>query len=139
MSKLALVCFLFLIISSKSKAQNIAPQFTETQATITSIETNQSGRRTSVMAKVDYVTQTGDSLSSQVQLLGLPILGSFKKEGDIITILYDESNPYLIKSKNTSFLESYGLYLFIALGLFFTGYKFLKRKKDSYVSCLLKS
>ena len=129
MSKVALVCFLFLIISSKSKTQNANPQFIETQATITSIETNQSGRRTYTVAKVDFITKAGDSISSQVQLLGLPILGSFKKAGDIITILYDKNNPYLIKSKDASFLLTYGIYIFIALALLLGGYKFLKGKK----------
>ncbi len=125
-------CFLIvllLILTNIEPTKPFIPQFIETQATITSIETNQSGRRTSSMAKVDFVTKVGDSISSQVQLSGFPILGSFKKEGDNVTILYDENNPYLIKSKGASIFQSYGFYLFITFGLLITGYKFLRKDK----------
>jgi hypothetical protein len=54
------------------------------KATITTIESKISGRSSTAIATVAYVTESGDSIISQTRLLHIPLLGSFKKVGDTV-------------------------------------------------------
>ena len=118
-----------LLFFGYTLAQTPDTQFIETQATITAIESNISGRSSKEIATVTFTTESGDSITSQTRLLHIPLLGSFKKVGDTITVLYQKENPYLIKTENESFLQAYGIYIFIALGILVMGYRFIRRKK----------
>jgi Protein of unknown function (DUF3592) len=119
---------LLVFLSSMTIAQKVEPQFLETKATITSIETRISGKRPRDIVTVKYVIETGDTIQSQMQFTGIPFLGSFKKVGDTLTIRYQKDNPYFIKTENESFLQAYGIYIIIAIAIFIPTYKYLKRK-----------
>jgi hypothetical protein len=80
------------------------------------------------MATVEYTTVTGEKLTSQVRIMHIPFLGTFKKVGDTMTVKYDANNPLLLKSQSDSFLASYGLYILIGLGVLLTFRKFMKNK-----------
>lgn len=101
------------------------------QATITSIETNTSGRRTYDIAKIWFITTNGDTIATQVQLNGLPFIGSLKSAGDTVEITYQEDNPYLVKTVSESFLQKYAWYIIIGITLVFYGYRLVKRKKTA--------
>lgn len=99
----------------------------KTQATITEIDSKISGRHAHVTAKVQYTTETGDTINSQVRLFYMPFIGALKNVGDTINITYDKTNPYLAESADDSFLSKYGLYILIALGIIITLYRFKNR------------
>lgn len=92
----------------------------KTEGTIKEITTHRGGRKKSVSATVTYTMQDGKTYDGYTQLMPLPILGTTKKEGDKINILYNPKQPGAIHTGTTSFLEQYGLYLMIALGLIFS-------------------
>ncbi len=122
-----LLLFLALILCSFAEAQ----EWVSTQAQITALETRISGRKMVTTAQVKYVAPSGDSLSSQVRLMGLPFFGLSKEVGDVIPVVYQKDNPYVVMSKEDSFLQTYGLYILIGLGIVISGYRFIKIKKTS--------
>ena len=123
---------LFILLSLPIQmAEQNSEEFLKTQSTITSVESKVSGKRPRTIVHVQYVIESGDTINGQLQLTGMPFLGSSKKVGDTLTILYQKDNPYRIQTKSQSFFESYGLYLLIVLGLIFIVYRFLKRKNGA--------
>ncbi|MGJ8667107.1 MAG: hypothetical protein ACSHW7_12130 [Patiriisocius sp.] len=101
------------------------------KATITSIKTNTSGRTTYDIAEIWFISEKLDTISSKIQLYGLPFVGSFKEVGDTVEISYDPENPYLVKSIERNFLEKYAWHIMIGIALLFLGIKLLKRKKTA--------
>lgn len=118
------------IISFFSYSQEETPNFVETQAKITELSSQASGRRSTTTATVNYTTNTGENITSKVRLLHVPFLGSFKEVGENITIKYDTNNPYIVKSQSDAFLNSYGIYILIVLGVIISLYRYRKNKKS---------
>ena len=106
-------------------AQQTEQVFETVEAKIIEIETfNRANRkygvRTSVITKVEYIARDGEKYKSQVQLVGIPFIGTLKSVNDSITVLYDTNNPMILKTKESSFLEAYGLYILIVVGIFYS-------------------
>jgi len=127
--KIFCLSFLFSCFSFATIAQDTSVEYIETEAVITELNFKVRGRRSSATATVAYKTLAGDSLTSTVKLMHIPFIGALDKEGDIVKVLYNKETPLLLTTKSTSFLQSYGLYLFIILGVIIMGYRFIKRPK----------
>ncbi|WP_299443487.1 hypothetical protein [uncultured Aquimarina sp.] len=126
---------LFLFYFSFSLiAQDVPDVYIETEAVIKEINFKIRRRRSSVTATVDYKTLEGDSLTSTIQLIHIPFIGAIDKEGDHIKILYNKETPILLTTKSSSFLQSYGLYIFIALGIIILIFRLKKRRINNSVS-----
>ena len=117
--------FLALILYANAEAQEWVP----TQAKITALETRISGRKMVTRAQIKYEAPSGDSLSSQIRLMDLPFFGLSKEVGDVIPVVYQKDNLYMVKSQEDSFLQTYGLYILIGLGVIFSGYQLIKKMK----------
>ncbi|GEQ86158.1 hypothetical protein ULMS_16660 [Patiriisocius marinistellae] len=121
----------FYILTLLSTTQQPIENGIKTEAKITSIETKTSGRNTYSMAKIDYVTESGKTISSQVQLVGLPFIGSLKDPGDTITVIYQKDNPYAVLSANKGFIQKYTWHIIIGVLLLVIGFRLIKRKKTA--------
>ncbi|WP_149274989.1 DUF3592 domain-containing protein [Pareuzebyella sediminis] len=127
---------LFLSISINCSAfygptQDSEPQFIQTEAKITALDSKISGRTSTVMATVLYVTESGDTLKGRTRLMHVPMIGSFREVGDTVSVLYQKDNPYLVKAREESFWQTYGVYILIALGIVISGYQFVKAKRTN--------
>lgn len=119
---------LTLILCAKAEAQ----EWVTSQAQITALETRILGRNTVTTAKIKYaVVSSEDSLSSQVRLFGLPFFGLSKEVGDRITVEYQKDNPYVVRGKEDSFLQTYGFYILIVFGIVISGYRWIKIRQTS--------
>lgn len=123
------ILILLLSLSTIVIAQNTEIDYIETEGIIKEISFKVRGRRSSATATVDYITKEGDSLSSTVKLFHIPFIGALDSEGDQITVLYNKATPLLLTTKNTSFIETYGLYILIGLGILIMVYRFVKMPK----------
>jgi len=116
---------LFLLANTLTYGQQAdeSMEYISAEATITSLEsrTNKNGRH--VTAHVDFITQEGDSISSQLLLDGLPIIGSLKSVGDKVNDLYKKDNPGLIQTPARSILTRYAWPIFIVLIVLCVGYQ----------------
>ncbi len=92
----------------------------KTQGVILEINKKHSRKYVKEIATVSYTTNDGLELESYLELVRLPILGSFKSVGDEIEIYYTEDNPAFIETKSSSFIRQYGMYFLIALGVVFS-------------------
>jgi len=124
----ALLILFFFCITTDLIAQD-NPEYIETEAVITHIVLEMKSRRSVETAKVRYVTVDGDTINNQVQLLHIPLLGSFKEVGDTVKVVYQRENPYFVKSEGGSFLERYTWHIIIALILIFSIPRILKMMK----------
>ncbi|WP_405206098.1 hypothetical protein [Aquimarina sp. LLG6339-5] len=118
------ICFSFSLF-----AQDDTPEYIETEAVIQEINFKVRSRRSSATAKVAYKTLEGDSLTSTVKLMHIPFIGPLDNEGDKIQILYNKETPLLLTTKSSSFLQSYGLYILILIGIIILIYRFIKRPR----------
>jgi|GEM_PF-3287105 len=111
--------FISFLISDQLSAQNMTEGWLTTEATITKI-TDEGVRRRNMRAAITYKTEDGKNHNTYIKLTTIPFLGTFKKVGGKITILYDPANPEMVKSQSSNFLDSYGTYIMIAVGVFFS-------------------
>ncbi|MDH7446820.1 hypothetical protein [Aquimarina sp. 2201CG14-23] len=118
----------YFCFSNTCISQDTTVSYIETEAVIKEINFTVRGRRSAATATVAYKTQEGDSLSSVVKLMHIPFIGALDKEGDHITVLYNKETPLLLTTKSTSFLQSYGLYILIVLGIIILIFRLRKRK-----------
>lgn len=109
-----------LFLADFAFAQTDRANWIGTEGTIKELKTHRSGRKKSVSAVVTYTTKEGKTYDGQVRLIPLPILGSLKKEGDKIKVFYDPNQPAAVETATGSFLEKYGMYLLIGLGVLFS-------------------
>ncbi|WKX76211.1 DUF3592 domain-containing protein [Zobellia laminariae] len=105
-------------------AQDTTKNWIETTAKITEIHNNIKARNTRSFATVSYLGIDGKEYKSRVELLAIPFIGTLKSIDDSVTVYYDPANPTLAKSPETSFLQSYGLYLLIGAGILISLYNF---------------
>ena len=110
-------------------AQTTEAEYIATEATIDAVDFTIKSRRSAATAKVSYVTQAGDSLSSTVKLPHVPFIGTWYDQGDTITVLYNKNTPLVLKTKGSLFTESYGLYLLIGFGVLYMFFRFRRSRK----------
>ncbi|MBS9783792.1 hypothetical protein KGV55_00395 [Candidatus Gracilibacteria bacterium] len=92
--------------------------FVKTTGLIKSIEKVGSRKSKKFIATVEYSVEGMDTrLTSTTQLLSVPFIGTFNKEGDEIEILYSKSIPALIKTPLGDLFDKYGMYFLIAIGV----------------------
>ncbi|WP_353937181.1 DUF3592 domain-containing protein [uncultured Zobellia sp.] len=125
--KISLLVLLSALLYWPLSAQNTSENWIETKAKITEIHNNIKARGTRSFATVSYMDEDGNQYKSRVELLAIPFIGTLKSVNDSVTIYYDSANPTLAKSPETSFIQSYGLYLLIGLGILFSLYNFRKK------------
>ncbi|WP_276166951.1 DUF3592 domain-containing protein [Zobellia alginiliquefaciens] len=129
--KIHLLFILTALLYWPISAQDTDKNWIETKATITEIHNNIKARGTRSFATVSYLDENGKQQKSRVELLAIPFIGTLKSVNDSVTIYYDKANPALAKSPETSFLQSYGLYLLIGAGILFSLYNFRKKTGGS--------
>ncbi|WP_299683227.1 DUF3592 domain-containing protein [uncultured Tenacibaculum sp.] len=122
-SYIYILCFLFLSIQVSS--QN-TEEWIKTEGTIKTLEKKRRGK---TFAMVSFTTEEGKISEAYIELLGLPIIGSFKSVGDTIEIYYDKNNPVIAKSESGKFLSQYGMIILIALGVIFSVKRFIDARK----------
>lgn len=115
MKYLLLTLLYFVSISSFCQET----EWQETEAEITEI-TVHGGKRSPETAIVSFHLQDGTQQMAQVSLFKIPLLGSMKSVGDKISIKYDKNNPVMAETNFGNFLSSYGMYIFIFLGVIFS-------------------
>ncbi|WKX76171.1 DUF3592 domain-containing protein [Zobellia laminariae] len=122
--KTSLLFLLSTLLYWPISAQDSSKNWIETEAKITEIHNNIKARGTRSFATVSYTGEDGNPYQSRVELLAIPFVGTLKSVNDTVTVYYDPANPTLAKSPETSFLESYGLYLLIGAGILISLYNF---------------
>ncbi|MGB0950105.1 MAG: hypothetical protein ACPGU0_08385, partial [Marinirhabdus sp.] len=110
--------------------QGAPREFLETEATITQLDFSINGRRSTSTATVGYTTHDGVKRSSTVKIAHIPFIGPWNKVGDKITVRYDVNKPLLLTSPTTDFIKSYLIYALIALGVFYSIFRFYRAKKS---------
>ena len=127
----ALLIIAITLFTQLALAQEANEEYIATEAIITDINFKIRSRRSSATAKVDYVTMTGDSLSSSVKLFHIPFIGPLQEKGDRITVLYSKEQPLLLSTKGSSLFQKYGLYLFIFAGVIIAAFRFIKYRSKT--------
>jgi hypothetical protein len=89
-------------------------------AAIKSIETKGFGKKKNIIAAISYKTVQGKDITTVVELVKIPFFGTFSSAGDTIDISYNKANPAIAHTKTGGFIDQYGLYILIALGLAFS-------------------
>ncbi len=130
--KFIITTLLLIGITLPLAAQEIDPTWIEAEATITEIHKSIGRRgRTNAFADVTFTTKKEEAIQTRVEILAIPIYGSVKSTGDIITIYYNPETPQVARSKNISFFNTYGIYVLIALGIILSTARILKMRKKS--------
>ncbi|MDY8136251.1 DUF3592 domain-containing protein [Aquimarina sp. 2201CG5-10] len=104
-------------------------EWVKTEGLIKEIEVKRSGRKTREIATVEFQTENKEVISTYIELFRIPFLGSFKSEGETISVHYDKNNPAIAKTESGKFISQYGLYILIALGIIFSAKNILKAQK----------
>jgi len=111
--------FLSLLISDQVFSQSTTEGWITTEATITEVK-DEGVRRRSMWADVSYKSEDGKSHNSSIKLFTIPFIGTFKKAGDKVNIVYNPAEPAMIKSQSNNFMDSYGVYILIVVGVLFS-------------------
>jgi len=112
--------------------QEVSPEnWVETKAKITKIHNSIKRRATRAFADVSYRTKEGKSYQSRVEVFAIPYIGSIKSKNDSISLFYNLVTPQITKSSEISFLNSYGIYLLIFIGVLISLYNFIKLRKGN--------
>ncbi len=128
-SKVILIAVLVMFSSSLfAKEEKI--EWIGAKATINKIEKKRSGRKTKEIATISFKTKSGQNTVTVVELMRVPFLGSFKSVGDKISINYSKKNPALAKTLMGNFIDKYGMYVLIILGVVFSVMSFMKARKQ---------
>ncbi|ADV51256.1 hypothetical protein Celal_4012 [Cellulophaga algicola DSM 14237] len=129
--KFIITTLLFISFTLPVAAQEIDPSWVEIEATITEIHKSIGRRgRTNAFADVTFTTKKEEAIQTRVEILAIPIYGSVKSAGDIITIYYNPETPQIAASQNVSFFNTYGLYILIAIGVVISAMRIIKLKKS---------
>lgn len=99
---------------------NMTEGWIETEGTIKEVTSRKAGRKRVVTGTVEYKTNEGKTHTTQVRLFALPIIGSLKKEGSKVTVLYDPANPMVAKDKMGATLDNYAWPIMIVVGVIFS-------------------
>ncbi len=118
----------FILLAQQNPTED---NMISTKAVIKNIEKKSSGKKAKEIATVVFTTKKGDTIETMVELARIPFLGSFKSVGDEITVNYSEQNPALARTNTGQFLEKYGMYILIALGVILSVGTYIKAVKKS--------
>lgn len=109
--------FSMILLCGSVTAQDIT-DWIQTEAKILKIEKMRNRRTVNEKATVSYKIQGDDkTYKSTVILDRLPIIGSMKSAGDVITISYRKSKPYILQTNTNAFMSKYGMYVLMIAGL----------------------
>lgn len=114
-----ITCMLLLFLFSFNFSSD-KDAYLKTTAEIKKIEIKRSGRVIKEIATVSFTTQIGKKIETVVELVRIPYFGSFKSVGDKITINYNKETPALVTTNIGGFIQKYGMYILIVLGIFFS-------------------
>lgn len=132
MNKMNSICMLLLLMLLPV---NILAQESEEwqkgEGVIKEIERKRSGRNVKEIATIEFKTKEGKEITTYVELVRIPILGSMKSVGDKIIINYDNKNPAIAKTNSGKFISQYGMYILIALGIIFSSKRLLNIRKQN--------
>lgn len=103
-----------IFISNLSFSQE--SEWIKTDAEITEINIHR-GRKTRETAIVKFNLENGKQQFASTELLHIPLVGSMKSVGDIISVNYKTSNPAIVETNTGKFLTDYGMYILYALGI----------------------
>jgi|GEM_PF-5974436 len=117
---------LILLITTSPMLETKDGIYLETTATITNIEFKRYGARSIAIASVDYTTQKGEQFSSRVNLPHIPYIAPIHRKGQQIKVQYLNEAPLMLKTKSTLFVEAYGLYILIFVGVVISGWRLVK-------------
>ncbi|MFT6922588.1 MAG: hypothetical protein ACJA1C_001594 [Crocinitomicaceae bacterium] len=123
-----LLCIITLFLSG-SYCFSQEPGWVKTEGEITEI-TIHNGRKRKEIALVKFKLENGEELSSSVELVRIPFIGSMKSVGDKISINYNRKNPGLLQTTYGKFLSDYGMYILVVLGIIFSLRPILKYRKS---------
>lgn len=98
-----------------------------TEGEITEITTHR-GKRIRETAIVKFNLEDGKEQLALLELFRIPFIGNFKSVGDKITIKYNRDDPIIVETVFGSFLNAYGMYILVFLGIIFSIKPFLKQK-----------
>jgi len=79
---------------------------------------------------VKFNLADGTEQTSIIKLLAIPFVGCINSVGDKITVNYNKENPAISNSILGLFLEKYGMYILVFLGIIFSIKPFLSYKKN---------
>jgi hypothetical protein len=118
---------LFLFIPGLLQAQNLPGNYITTVATIKSVEFMPGGRSSRYVANVEFIDNQKDSVVTRLNLF----LGFWRKEGRSINIKYNASNPYIAYPLTSFYVQGYGLYVLILIGIISSYFTWKKRKNKA--------
>jgi len=117
----SLIFFFFLLLSPlMSLGQFMDDTWVETEAEITEVRTKTNRKATRSYGQVTFKANDGQIYQGEVELAAIPFIGTMKSVGDKVTVFYDPKQPIYVKSQSSSFIEKYGMYILIALGIIFS-------------------
>jgi hypothetical protein len=122
-----LYILMLLAIPFFSHAQE--QEWVKTEGEITEI-TFHPGKRARETATISFKLADGTAQWGSTDLFRVPFIGSMKDVGDKIAIHYDKNNPVLIRTVIGNFMENYGMYILLFLGIIFSIKPFLKWKNN---------
>ena len=128
----AMICFSIWQMSSFVSTSPTTEQWIATEATVLDTRSKTKRRATNAYAKVSFTATDGNTYETEVKLLAIPFIGTTLSVNDTISILYNAEKPMIAKSVSANFIETYGLYILIGLGVvlsFFYLQKALKKVK----------
>lgn len=118
--------YIFILLTLPLMAYTQEGNYVQTEATITNIEFKRHSKISVATAYVDYKTQSGEQLSSRVDLPHIPYIAPIHRKGQTIKVQYLRDAPHMLKVKSTLFIETYGLYIFIFFGVLISLYRLFK-------------
>lgn len=117
---IAMICYAFWQMSKSFTAVPVTEQWIETKATVLDTRSRVTRRNTYAYAKVSFTATDGNTYETEAKLLAIPFLGTTLSPKDTISILYDADKPMIAKSPRVHFVDTYGLYILIGAGIFFS-------------------
>lgn len=121
----------FAIVQARA-ANNVAPgpaQWIETEAEVLGTRSKLRKRSSYTYARVSFTAVNGHTYETEVRLWSIPLVGRNLAPGDTLTIRYNTNNPVIAQTLFAHFIDSYGLYILIIIGVFFS----ISRLRKTYI------
>ncbi len=118
---------LILFIPAIAFSQTIPGKYITTEGVIKSTELHHGGRSFSYTAEVEFVVNQKDTITSQATLF----LGFFRNEGDKIKLKYNSEKPYIVYSMAGYYIQSYGWFILIGIGVISSVMAGIRRRKKA--------
>lgn len=126
------IVFVFAIgcIQSGHAQSNEVNETIKTEAKILTIEEKRAGRKVKSFATIEFKTENGKKIMTQIEVFRIPFYGPFFKATDTITVHYEKSNPGIAYSQLGNIVQKYGMYLLIVLGVLIGGWRLMAAYKN---------